>query len=490
MDTLLEVGRMPTPPKKPVQRNDSTSSRANDAGRPPSNETDTYKSPERRSGDKNVDNEAPAAHRRETSGHHTEQKSEAHENAEGKAVHSTEGESKERSEDAFLNHLNAAQNVAKKPLAEKAPQTIELIKAPPKVVEFTPPKTAQASVVNDPLTDKLTQIALSHSGPSETAEVSVLDKAVSVEPVKAAFAKPMIAKAAPVNPLQTAVVGNLETAKTAAIKIDALSADVASVKAAHIQQPSFKLSEGLIRGPFPPLPQNVQSAPFSEVSGFIDIDPELKLELGERLSFRSADAKTSLTAQMAISRAPAGFEAPPILTPQGAMYMDPGATIEPGLDIVPLKQALSNQLTQVSSVSTSAQTVAQTQMPAAAQLVAAIKTERVGNSSNIEVRLDPPELGRVRIDFSLETADAVKAVLTVERSETLEYLRRNMTDLMDQLRQAGFTTVDLEFANRDASQFEQAEAGAMAEADADMPLQKSDIVYLSLSDNAQMDLLV
>ncbi|CAK9039488.1 Basal-body rod modification protein FlgD [Durusdinium trenchii] len=71
---------------------------------------------------------------------------------------------------------------------------------------------------------------------------------------------------------------------------------------------------------------------------------------------------------------------------------------------------------------------------AAAQIVAAIKTE--AKSGNIELRLDPPEMGRVRMNLSIETADAVKAVLTVERPETLDHLRRNMNQFIDDLKMA------------------------------------------------------
>jgi flagellar hook-length control protein FliK len=153
------------------------------------------------------------------------------------------------------------------------------------------------------------------------------------------------------------------------------------------------------------------------------------------------------------------------------------------------KSALSAAAIGTSAAAT-LQTANAASASAAAQVVAAIKTEK--NSGNIEVRLDPPELGRVRITFSMETPDAVKAVLTVERSETLEYLRRNSSQFTEELMMAGFVSVDLEFSERSDSDFKE-DYGA-AEPDFDpsfIPVDSgNEIVYLSLRDDAQLNLLV
>lgn len=126
----------------------------------------------------------------------------------------------------------------------------------------------------------------------------------------------------------------------------------------------------------------------------------------------------------------------------------------------------------------------------AVQIVAAIKKERAG--SGVEVRLDPPEMGRVRIDFTMESAEAVKAVLTAERPETLEHLRRNMDDLLTQLKQAGFSAVDLEFSGEGASAFSKSPEAATHETNStdETPQTEKDVIYLSMRDEAQLDLLV
>ncbi|MHA7872884.1 MAG: flagellar hook-length control protein FliK, partial [Hyphococcus sp.] len=126
---------------------------------------------------------------------------------------------------------------------------------------------------------------------------------------------------------------------------------------------------------------------------------------------------------------------------------------------------------------------------AAAQIVAAIKAEP--KSGSIELRLDPPEMGRVRINLSVETADAVKAVLTVERPETLDYLRRNIDQFTQDLRAAGFASVDLEFSEqRGAFQAEGGDGLADAEQAADVSVTPRDIIYLTLRDDSKLNILV
>ncbi len=144
-------------------------------------------------------------------------------------------------------------------------------------------------------------------------------------------------------------------------------------------------------------------------------------------------------------------------------------------------------LTSMTQVMAASQPAATT---AAAQLVAAIRTE--SKSGNIEVRLDPPEMGRVRISLSVETPEAVKAVLTVERPETLDHLRRNMGQFTDDLRLAGFTSVDVEFSENGDSAFQDEAASAEHDPFASFVPETTpnNIVYLSLRENAQLDLLV
>jgi flagellar hook-length control protein FliK len=68
-----------------------------------------------------------------------------------------------------------------------------------------------------------------------------------------------------------------------------------------------------------------------------------------------------------------------------------------------------------------------------------------GKDGATELRLDPPELGRVRV--TLRTGEhGLVAVVHVERPETLDLMRRHADILLRDLADAGQTRVDLSFA--------------------------------------------
>jgi flagellar hook-length control protein FliK len=127
---------------------------------------------------------------------------------------------------------------------------------------------------------------------------------------------------------------------------------------------------------------------------------------------------------------------------------------------------------------------------ATAQIIAAIKANR--RSDTIEIRLDPPELGRVKIDFTMETMDSVKAILSAERGETLDHMRRNIGELAAQLKDAGFKSMEFEFAKNGEREFSKG-SNTLETPDKDgagLPsLGQGEIVYLSMRSDAQLDLL-
>lgn len=85
---------------------------------------------------------------------------------------------------------------------------------------------------------------------------------------------------------------------------------------------------------------------------------------------------------------------------------------------------------------------------AAAQVVAAIRADR--GSNEIDVRLDPPELGRVRISLTIERSDIVTATVSSERTDTLDLMRRHQDELARELERAGFSKVRLDFSASDS----------------------------------------
>lgn len=94
-------------------------------------------------------------------------------------------------------------------------------------------------------------------------------------------------------------------------------------------------------------------------------------------------------------------------------------------------------------------------------------------SGRIELRLDPPELGNVRISLEI-TDQSLRAVVMADRPATNELLRRHGDVLLTQLQQAGFTGIDLQFAgNRTGNQ------GSAHHGDAPRPAFTGDLSALS-----------
>jgi flagellar hook-length control protein FliK len=75
---------------------------------------------------------------------------------------------------------------------------------------------------------------------------------------------------------------------------------------------------------------------------------------------------------------------------------------------------------------------------------------RAGNS-RFEIRLDPPELGRIDVRLDVDHEGNVKSRLVIERADTYDLLRRDQSTLERALQQAGLKTSDnaLEFSLRD-----------------------------------------
>lgn len=65
-------------------------------------------------------------------------------------------------------------------------------------------------------------------------------------------------------------------------------------------------------------------------------------------------------------------------------------------------------------------------------------------SEAVEVLLNPAELGKVRFEIQ-HSHDTIRIVLTAERAETMEMLRRHSDQLLQEFRQSGFTGTSLSF---------------------------------------------
>lgn len=80
--------------------------------------------------------------------------------------------------------------------------------------------------------------------------------------------------------------------------------------------------------------------------------------------------------------------------------------------------------------------------------VATALAERVATASSgaLDVRLSPEELGNLRISFSQDEA-GLSVVIRAERPDTLELLRRHVSQFAEDLREQGYEGVSISFGN-------------------------------------------
>jgi flagellar hook-length control protein FliK len=86
-----------------------------------------------------------------------------------------------------------------------------------------------------------------------------------------------------------------------------------------------------------------------------------------------------------------------------------------------------------------------------------IASKALAGKNRFEIRLDPPELGRIDVRLDVDRDGNVTSRLTVDRVETLDLLRRDASGLERALHDAGLKTADngLQFALRDQSTSQQ-----------------------------------
>nr|WP_249123144.1 MULTISPECIES: flagellar hook-length control protein FliK [unclassified Bradyrhizobium] len=82
-------------------------------------------------------------------------------------------------------------------------------------------------------------------------------------------------------------------------------------------------------------------------------------------------------------------------------------------------------------------------------------TQAQAGNSRFEIRLDPPELGRIDVRLDVDKNGQVTSHLTVDKVETFNMLQRDAPHLQRALEDAGLKTGDsgLQFSLRDQSSF-------------------------------------
>jgi len=76
-------------------------------------------------------------------------------------------------------------------------------------------------------------------------------------------------------------------------------------------------------------------------------------------------------------------------------------------------------------------------VPDAGALAVTIAARSQAGAKHFDIRLDPPELGRVDVRLSVDDAGKAQASLTVEKPQTLELLQKDVTNLERALKDAG-----------------------------------------------------
>ena len=91
-------------------------------------------------------------------------------------------------------------------------------------------------------------------------------------------------------------------------------------------------------------------------------------------------------------------------------------------------------------------------VPIAGLAVAIVARARAG-SNKFDIRLDPPELGRIDVRLDVDRNGQVTSHVTVDRADTLQLLQTQQPQLQRALEQAGLTTTNngLQFTLRDQS---------------------------------------
>ena len=112
---------------------------------------------------------------------------------------------------------------------------------------------------------------------------------------------------------------------------------------------------------------------------------------------------------------------------------------------------VANQTAPAAAAATSGTAAAAT-VPIAG-LAVAIASRAQAGSSQFDIRLDPPELGRIDVRLDVDRDGQVTSHVTVDRADTLQLLQSQQPQLERALEQAGLKTADngLQFTLRDQS---------------------------------------
>ncbi len=147
-------------------------------------------------------------------------------------------------------------------------------------------------------------------------------------------------------------------------------------------------------------------------------------------------------------------------TPQPAANVDVNATAaKPGADVTqtlavnpPPHNAAATAANAAPAAAPALQLAAQAPVPLAGVAIA-IAGKALEGMNHFEIRLDPPELGRIEVRLDVDRDGQVTSHLIAHRADTLDLLRRDAAGLQRALQDAGLKTADngLQFSLHDQS---------------------------------------
>jgi flagellar hook-length control protein FliK len=184
--------------------------------------------------------------------------------------------------------------------------------------------------------------------------------------------------------------------------------------------------------------------------GEVAPDPAGKIATPDALAAPDKLAAAAAASHAAAKPAHVGADLPSAFSPDGpghhGLYAEIKPTVEAaqGLGATPLAAASLATTTAVAQPATSA-----TPVPIAA-IAVEIATQAQAGKSRFEIRLDPPDLGRIDVRLDVDRDGNVSSRLVVERQDTYDLLRRDSSQLERALQQAGLKTADnaLQFSLR------------------------------------------
>lgn len=369
---------------------------------------------------------------------------------------------------SFDDHLNEAtaerEPVETRPVeakpenkAKETPEQPEEPTATPAAAP-TPPPQPQAPIVIQLIADAppTTDAPVEADATTETPEIApqAPSAPAPVAPVKAGTAQNEAPQHAPVAPVEAKHAKNDAPAKSdAPVTVEAPQSDapVADAPEAPVQQAQAPTPQPEAPQQ-PPQPQLIaQAAPTPRVTQSVESETasvETPTETAPETAaldasddVRTAKAETDPRAETPKNNAPASASAKDSFAALAALAsQDAGPQTQAPAHTTPASAIAGTELSSQSAHVT-AENVARA-APAAAQVSREIIRRFNGQSTTLELRLDPPELGKVEVRLEVSRDHKVTAVVSAESPAALAELARNARDLQQALQSAGLDLSD------------------------------------------------